>query len=102
VNLKFVSRCASPLESLWLVGKSSIIRFGGERRQLCDGFVRRMKRPLICGKLRSEGGIKVTERLGVRLNGQALGSQTFVASQEKPRKRLDDRKAILSVSASTI
>jgi hypothetical protein len=40
-----------------------------------DGIVQGMRRPLIRGKLRSEGGIKVTGELGVSLSGLA-----FVAS----------------------
>jgi hypothetical protein len=52
------------------------------------------RRLLLFGKLRSEGGIKMTERLGVNLSGRA-----FMASQEELRKRLGDQKVILFVSA---
>jgi hypothetical protein len=51
---------------------------------------------LLRGKLRCEGGIKVTGRLGMSLSGRV-----FVASQKVPQKRLGDREAILFVSAST-
>jgi hypothetical protein len=93
VNLKIVPRYASSFESLWLVGKSSTLRLGVERRRrLCAGT----RRPLLCGKLRNEGGVKVTGTLGVSYSGRA-----FMASQKEPRKRLGDRKIILFVSVST-
>jgi hypothetical protein len=55
-----------------------------------------MRRPLLRGKLHSEGGIKMTEGLGVSLSGR-----DFVASQRESRKILGDQEAILFVSAST-
>jgi hypothetical protein len=48
------------------------------------------------GILYNEGGIKMTGGLGMRLSGRA-----FVASPEEFRKRLDDWKSILFVSALT-
>jgi hypothetical protein len=42
-----------------------------------DSFVRGTRRPLLRGKLRSEGGIKMFGKVGVRLSGLA-----FVASHE--------------------
>jgi hypothetical protein len=44
--LKLVPRCTGPLESSWLVGKSSTLRLGVERQ---DDFVQGMRRPLLRG-----------------------------------------------------
>jgi hypothetical protein len=76
VNLKLVPQYADLLESLW---------HSGLVWSYDAGFVRGTRRPLLRGKLCSEGGIKVTEGLGVSLSGQ-----TFVASQEAFRNRLGD------------
>jgi hypothetical protein len=61
-----------------------------------DGFVQGTRRPPLRGKLRSEGGIKVTRTLGMSLSGLA-----FVASQGVPRERFSDQEAILLVTIST-
>ena len=80
----------------WILGDSlACLQPSGLVYSGDDGFVRGTRRPLLRGKLRSEGGIKVTGRLGVRLSGRA-----FVQVNGVPRKRLGDRKAILLVSAS--
>jgi hypothetical protein len=52
-----------------------------------DNFVRGTRRSLLSGKLRNEGGIKVTGKLCMSLSGLA-----FVACQVLSRKRLSDRK----------
>jgi hypothetical protein len=58
--------------------------------------MRGMRRPLLHGKLHSEGGVKMTGGLGMSLSGRV-----FVASQEESWKKLGDLEAILFVSAST-
>jgi hypothetical protein len=58
--------------------------------------MRGTRRPLLRGKLRSEGGIKLTGELGVSFSGLS-----FVASQGVSQKRFGDQETILLVSAST-
>jgi hypothetical protein len=79
-----------------LHGSSASLRPSGLVWSGDDGFVRRTRRPLLRGKLHSEGVIKVTGGLSM-----SLSSRAFVASQGKSWKRLGDQKIILFVSAST-